>query len=303
MYLSRGRNIPYFLSAGSLVLLYLLPSCNFEKRLYRNGYYVSKPHAVRPVSAGSTQENSKKAAQSEAETVKEQPETASASLNQEPILTQQNPDELPIIIPTKKREDLYQPARSNSVAGDEEKTPKEVKYLVGGSLGAFLLALLYGFFLWIGSVAGAQIIFILIPFSIVGLSIYALMLRGKYSTEDGSDSKKKPKKRRGYSQRTAFLLSGLLGIFGAHRFYLGYPKIGLFQMFTLGGFFIWFFIDMIRIKIGKLKPFEGVYQKGDDTYSRGKKKAGVNKPMRLVKIAFLISLLALIAFLCFAMFL
>lgn len=301
-----GKNITrsWFLVTGISLFILAFTSCNFEKRLYRSGYYVSKTQKVKSITAETTQERSKRATRSAVRSGHEPLETVSASLKSEPVLIQKKKMEFPTTIPVKNNEVLPEPEKANSPPADEEKTPKDVKYLFGGSLGAFLMALVYGAFLWIGSVTVAQIIFILIPFSIIGLWIYALMLRDKYAKEDEyGGPEKKVRRGRTFSQRRAFFLSGFLGIFGAHRFYLGYPKIGLFQMFTLGGFFIWFFIDMIRIKIGKLKPFEGVYQKGESTYSRGKKKTGVNKPMRLVRIAFLLSVLALVAFLCFAMFL
>jgi len=44
--------------------------------------------------------------------------------------------------------------------------------------------------------------------------------------------------RNGYSFETSLLLSIFLGMFGADRFYLGYPAIGLFKMCTLGCMFI-----------------------------------------------------------------
>jgi hypothetical protein len=54
----------------------------------------------------------------------------------------------------------------------------------------------------------------------------------------------------------AFLLALFLGIFGAHRFYLGAPKKFL-MFFTLGGLGIWTFIDIITILVGKFKNKSG----------------------------------------------
>ena len=51
---------------------------------------------------------------------------------------------------------------------------------------------------------------------------------------------------------TAFLLCWFLGIFGAHRFYLGHTGIAIAQLLTLGGLGIWSFIDLIRIATGSL---------------------------------------------------
>ena len=52
----------------------------------------------------------------------------------------------------------------------------------------------------------------------------------------------------------AFILCLFLGVFGIHRFYLGYPLIGVLQILTLGGFGIWILIDLIRIITGDLGP-------------------------------------------------
>ena len=52
----------------------------------------------------------------------------------------------------------------------------------------------------------------------------------------------------------AFILCVFLGVLGIHRFYLGYPLIGVLQILTLGGFGIWILIDLIRIITGDLGP-------------------------------------------------
>ena len=50
-----------------------------------------------------------------------------------------------------------------------------------------------------------------------------------------------------YHFDTALLLSIFLGMFGADRFYLGYPAIGLLKFSTLGFFFIGHLVDIILI--------------------------------------------------------
>jgi TM2 domain-containing membrane protein YozV len=55
----------------------------------------------------------------------------------------------------------------------------------------------------------------------------------------------------------AFLLCFTLGVFGAHRFYVGKIGTGLLQLFTLGGFGIWTLVDMIMIVVGSFKDKEG----------------------------------------------
>ena len=56
---------------------------------------------------------------------------------------------------------------------------------------------------------------------------------------------------------TAILLCFFLGSLGIHRFYLGYTLIGVIQLLTFGGFFIWAILDLIRLIIGSLKDSEG----------------------------------------------
>ena len=56
---------------------------------------------------------------------------------------------------------------------------------------------------------------------------------------------------------TALLLSWLLGIFGVDRFYLGYTGLGIAKLLTLGGCFIWAFIDLILIILKKLPDADG----------------------------------------------
>ena len=55
----------------------------------------------------------------------------------------------------------------------------------------------------------------------------------------------------------AFLLCFLLGVFGAHRFYVGKVGTGLLQLFTLGGLGIWAFVDLIMIIVGAFTDKNG----------------------------------------------
>lgn len=61
----------------------------------------------------------------------------------------------------------------------------------------------------------------------------------------------------GYQYDTALLLSVFLGMFGADRFYLGYPAIGLLKFSTLGFFFIGHLVDIILIASQSLGPADG----------------------------------------------
>lgn len=62
------------------------------------------------------------------------------------------------------------------------------------------------------------------------------------------------------SQLTALLLVIFLGSLGIHRFYLGYYWQGFVQLFTAGGFGIWYLIDLVRIIMGDLGPKNGSYR-------------------------------------------
>lgn len=47
-----------------------------------------------------------------------------------------------------------------------------------------------------------------------------------------------------------FILALLLGVFGAHRFYVGKTRSAIFQLVTLGGAGIWALADAIIIAFG-----------------------------------------------------
>jgi len=59
------------------------------------------------------------------------------------------------------------------------------------------------------------------------------------------------------SQATAFILSWLLGPFGADRFYLGYTGLGILKLCTLGGCGIWALIDFAIVGMGDMKDAQG----------------------------------------------
>ena len=55
----------------------------------------------------------------------------------------------------------------------------------------------------------------------------------------------------------AFLLCFFLGMFGAHRFYVGKIGTAILQIVTLGGLGIWVLIDFIMIIIGSFTDKQG----------------------------------------------
>lgn len=59
------------------------------------------------------------------------------------------------------------------------------------------------------------------------------------------------------SRTVAYVLSWLLGIFGADRFYLGYTGLGIAKLLTCGGLVVWAIIDLIMIGIGEMKDAQG----------------------------------------------
>jgi putative nucleotidyltransferase with HDIG domain len=77
-------------------------------------------------------------------------------------------------------------------------------------------------------------------------------------TEDGLSEKDKI---------ATLLLCLLLGMFGAHRFYVGKIITGFFMMITLGGLGIWCFIDLIMIVTDNFRDVKGNPIKGTDVIS------------------------------------
>lgn len=55
----------------------------------------------------------------------------------------------------------------------------------------------------------------------------------------------------------AVILSWIVGVFGADRFYLGYTGLGIAKLLTLGGLGFWAIIDFVLIALGKIKDKEG----------------------------------------------
>ena len=51
-------------------------------------------------------------------------------------------------------------------------------------------------------------------------------------------------------------MSVAFGGFGVDRFYFGQIGLGIFKLLTLGGFGIWWFIDIILIALKKINGVE-----------------------------------------------
>ena len=61
----------------------------------------------------------------------------------------------------------------------------------------------------------------------------------------------------GYHFDTALMLSIFLGMFGADRFYLGHPALGLLKFSTMGFFFLGHLLDIILIASQIVGPADG----------------------------------------------
>jgi hypothetical protein len=59
------------------------------------------------------------------------------------------------------------------------------------------------------------------------------------------------------SRGIAFILALVLGVFGAHRFYVGKIGSGILMACTVGGLGIWYLYDVIMIASGQFTDAEG----------------------------------------------
>jgi hypothetical protein len=60
------------------------------------------------------------------------------------------------------------------------------------------------------------------------------------------------------SRLVAQLLAFFLGVFGAHRFYVGRTQSAILQALTLGGLGLWWFYDNVMILTGSFRDGEGL---------------------------------------------
>jgi TM2 domain-containing membrane protein YozV len=59
------------------------------------------------------------------------------------------------------------------------------------------------------------------------------------------------------SRGIATALASLLGVFGAHRFYVGKTGTGVLMLCTVGGLGIWYLYDLILVVGGSFRDAEG----------------------------------------------
>jgi hypothetical protein len=58
------------------------------------------------------------------------------------------------------------------------------------------------------------------------------------------------------SRGIAFMLAIVLGVFGAHRFYVGKIGTGILMLCTVGGLGIWYLYDVIMVASGSFRDAE-----------------------------------------------
>jgi len=59
------------------------------------------------------------------------------------------------------------------------------------------------------------------------------------------------------SKQTTLIISILLGELGIDRFYLGYTGLGILKLLTVGGFGVWWIVDIILIATDRMKTKDG----------------------------------------------
>lgn len=60
------------------------------------------------------------------------------------------------------------------------------------------------------------------------------------------------------SRLVTLLFCVLLGIFGAHRFYVGKIGTGILMLLTIGGLGIWNLVDLILVLAGSFRDSRGL---------------------------------------------
>jgi len=88
------------------------------------------------------------------------------------------------------------------------------------------------------------------------------LLRDRVITQEEFDSQKEKLLKSNLSGSDSqwvvtLLLAFLLGIIGAHRFYVGKTGTGILMLLTFGGLGIWLLIDLILIVTGQFTNKDG----------------------------------------------
>ncbi len=136
----------------------------------------------------------------------------------------------------------------NQLDGQEKRDPIMLAYLsaLGGVIG------LDRFYLNQTGLGIAKAL-TLGGFGIWWLIDLYLVLVGKI-TSDNKDTAGRPIESESKKyQSVALLFSIIAGLFGFDRFYIGHRSLGMLKLFTFGGFFFWYALDIILIILNALK--------------------------------------------------
>ena len=88
------------------------------------------------------------------------------------------------------------------------------------------------------------------------------LLRDRVITQEEFDSQKEKlldssTKINSTDWLALFLLTFFVGVLGVHRFYVGKIGTGVLMLITLGGFGVWFLVDLILVVTGQFTNKEG----------------------------------------------
>ena len=88
------------------------------------------------------------------------------------------------------------------------------------------------------------------------------LLRDRVITQEEFDSQKEKlldssTKTNSIDWLALFLLTFFVGLLGVHRFYVGKIGTGVLMLITLGGFGVWFLVDLILVVTGEFTNKDG----------------------------------------------
>jgi hypothetical protein len=93
------------------------------------------------------------------------------------------------------------------------------------------------------------------------------MMSAQDQRGDWVDSLRRERELSTRDWNTTLLLSILLGIFGADRFYVGCTGLGVLKLLTFGGYFVWWVVDVVLLLQGRMRDDLGrVVQKPPKRY-------------------------------------